>query len=109
MDVAPKTHLPVNGKVAQGGSEEVFISTVLQHSEKGAAERDNHPLQAIMFFWHLECDPIKVTFKRLELRCSRSITSSRHPSQLDLDKLVFATYHFWSFLIETKQSRIKRS
>ena len=50
MDVAPKTHLPVNGKVAQGGSEEVFISTVLQHSEKGAAERDNHPLHTMIVF-----------------------------------------------------------
>ena len=43
MDVTPKTHSPVNGEVTQGGSEEVFISTVLQHSEKAIAERDDHP------------------------------------------------------------------
>ena len=41
----------------------------------------------------------------LEPLCTRSITSSRHPSQLDLDKLVFGTYLFWSFLIETKQDQ----
>ena len=74
MDVAPKTHLPVNGKVAQGGSEEVFISTVLQHSVKGAAERDNHPPTYYDIFLRLQGVPIKLSFRRLldrALRCTR--------------------------------------
>ena len=44
--------------------------------------------------------------KLLDPECTRSITSSRHPSQLDLDKLVSGTY-LGRFL--SRLSRIKRS
>ena len=41
----------------------------------------------------------------LEPRCTYSITSSRYPSQLDLDKGVTGNYFFGSFLTKTKQDQ----
>ena len=93
----------------QGGTRQLGRS-IHQHCTSAFWERSSWkgqpPPTEYNVFLHRECVPIKLTFKRLELRCTRSITSSRHPSQLDLDKLVSGTY-LGRFL--SRLSRIKRS